>query len=306
VLSAFDSPPLTPTLLDADRIGHTRRVYDRLQVPLPLVSRRRLKFAVQRLLLNTMGRLSNGVRVGWQTGFDSGQSLDHVYRNAPEGTTFLGRWIDRSYLNSPGWRGIRQRKIHVQQLLDEAIGRLKEQGRPIRILDIAAGPGRYVLDTIARHRDRGIDISATLCDRDRGGLAAGQKLAESMGITSATYRENDAFNGDAIASIEPRPTIAIVSGLYELFPANAPIRESLRGLAEVVEPGGLLVYTDQPWHPQQEMIARVLPNRDGDPWVMRCRSQAEMDQLVAAAGFEKIRMLIDDEGIFSVALAVKR
>jgi hypothetical protein len=74
----------------------------------------------------------------------------------------------------------------------------------------------------------------------------------------------------------------------------------------VVEPGGLLVYTDQPWHPQQEMTARVLPNRDGDPWVMRCRSQAEMDQLVAAAGFEKIRMLIDDEGIFSVALAVKR
>jgi hypothetical protein len=39
---------------------------------------------------------------------------------------------------------------------------------------------------------------------------------------------------------------------------------------------------------------------------MRCRTQVEMDQLVAAAGFEKLRMLVDDEGIFSVALAVKR
>ena len=28
-------------------------------------------------------------------------------------------------------------------------------------------------------------------------------------------------------------------------------------------PGSCLVYTGQPWHPQLEMIARVLINRDG-------------------------------------------
>jgi hypothetical protein len=31
-----------------------------------------------------------------------------------------------------------------------------------------------------------------------------------------------------------------------------------------------------------------------------------MDQLVAAAGFKKQRQLIDDDGIFSVSLAVKQ
>ena len=36
------------------------------------------------------------------------------------------------------------------------------------------------------------------------------------------------------------------------------------------------------------MIARGLTNRDGKPWVMRRRTQAEMDELVRAAGFEKI------------------
>lgn len=294
-----------PRLLDADRTGYTRRVYDELQCPQPRLSLRRLNFAAQSWFLNTMGRLSKGVRIGWQTGFDSGESLDHVYRNTPEGTTPLGRWIDRVYLDAPGWRGIRQRKVHMQEMLDDAIEMLYSQGKPIRILDIAAGPGRYVLDTIARHRERGVEIFATLCDRDLGGLAAGRALAESMGIRTATYRESDAFDGDAIASIEPRPNIAIVSGLYELFPQNAPLVESLRGLAGV-DPGSVLIYTNQPWHPQQEMIGRVLPNRDGEPWVMRCRTQAEMDQLVAAAGFEKSRMLIDDQGIFSVSLAVKR
>jgi hypothetical protein len=36
---------------------------------------------------------------------------------------------------------------------------------------------------------------------------------------------------------------------------------------------------------------------------MRRRTQAEMDQLVEAAGFEKIDQLTDDSGIFTVSLA---
>ena len=36
---------------------------------------------------------------------------------------------------------------------------------------------------------------------------------------------------------------------------------------------------------------------------MRRRTQAEMDQLVTAAGFRKIEQRIDEWGIFTVALA---
>ena len=82
------------------------------------------------------------------------------------------------------------------------------------------------------------------------------------------------------------------------------MRASLSGIARAVEPGGYLIYTNQPWHPQQEMIARVLTShRGGDAWVMRCRGQAEMDALVRDAGFEKIVTEIDDEGIFSASMA---
>ena len=89
-----------------------------------------------------------------------------------------------------------------------------------------------------------------------------------------------------------------------MFPDNALIRDSLAGLADAIEPGGYLVYTGQPWHPQLEMIARVLPShRDHKPWVMRRRTQGEMDQLVEAAGFRKIGQAIDEWGIFTVSLA---
>ena len=53
--------------------------------------------------------------------------------------------------------------------------------------------------------------------------------------------------------------------------------------------GGSLIYTNQPWHPQLELIARGLCDWEGKPWVMRRRTQAEMDDLVRAAGFEKTR-----------------
>jgi Putative methyltransferase len=73
-----------------------------------------------------------------------------------------------------------------------------------------------------------------------------------------------------------------------------------------VADGGFLVYTGQPWHPQLEMIARALTShRQGQAWVMRRRTQAEMDQLVQAAGFRKIAQRIDPWGIFTVSLAVR-
>ena len=96
----------------------------------------------------------------------------------------------------------------------------------------------------------------------------------------------------------------MVSGLYELFPANVQVRESLAGLAQAADTGAYLVYTGQPWHPQLEMIAKALTShREGQPWIMRRRTQLELDQLVEAAGFRKIDQLTDDWGIFTVSLA---
>jgi hypothetical protein len=82
------------------------------------------------------------------------------------------------------------------------------------------------------------------------------------------------------------------------------VRASLAGIYAAIAEGGLLVYTGQPWHPQLELIARALTShRGGQAWVMRRRTQAEMDALVEAAGFRKIGQRIDEWGIFTVSLA---
>ena len=133
----------------------------------------------------------------------------------------------------------------------------------------------------------------------------GSALIESMGAGDiARFEQGDAFDRESLAAISPRPTLAIVSGLYELFPDNEAVAASLAGIADAVAPGGYLVYTGQPWHPQLEFIARALTShRGGAAWVMRRRTQVEMDQLVERAGFRKIEQRIDRWGIFTVSLA---
>ncbi len=290
-------------LRDADKTGYTKAEFDRLSAPLPPLSAKRLQFAAMRGVMQSIGRLSRGVRIGWRHGFDSGPSLDYVYENRARGWTPLGRLLDRLYLDTIGWATIRRRKIHLEQLLEATIAK-HFHDRPVHIVDIAAGPGRYLLDTICKLGAQ--KISAELRDRDPHGLAAGRELARQMGIESVRYVEGDAFDPQSIAGMTPRPDIVVVSGLYELFSDNDMILRSLRALAAVMNDGGFLLYTNQPWHPQIELIARVLTNREGKPWLMRRRTQAEIDELVDSAGFAKQEMQVDEHGIFTVSLARRR
>jgi len=172
ILEAFDRDGPRPPLLDADRHGYTRNEYDRLMEPLPWHSPSRLYLRLQRLAMQTLGRLSRGVSLGWQTGFDSGRTLDYVYENRPQGALLLGKWIDRSYLNSLGWLGIRQRRANLEKLLREAIDRVRAKGQPVRLVDVAAGPGRYILETLGRLA--GDDFSALLRDNVQANLDAGR------------------------------------------------------------------------------------------------------------------------------------
>jgi SAM-dependent methyltransferase len=172
---------------------------------------------------------------------------------------------------------------------------------PVRIVDVAAGHGRYVMDAISL-------AGATpdyllLRDFDPANVEAGQRLMAEKGIRGR-FEQGDAFNRASLLALDPKPTIGIVSGLFELFPGNDPVRETLAGLAGAIPPGGCLIYTGQPWHPQLEFIARTLSShRRGEPWAMRRRTQEELDELVRAAGFRKVEQRIDPGGLFTVTLA---
>ena len=171
----FRDPAPLPALLQADRGGFTKTEYDLLAAPRPLSPWVGVKVAMA-----TLGRLSQGIRLGWERGFDSGETLDYVYANRPQGKTALGVLLDRAYLGSVGWRGIRQRKVHLEALLCQALAEFHHQGREVHIVDIAAGVGRYVLETLKAMPH--VRATALLRDYKEANLEAGRRLAQELGV----------------------------------------------------------------------------------------------------------------------------
>ncbi len=301
----YDAPDTALSLLESDQRGPTRDEEIRNRQPLPAVSLKNLQYAFTRLSMRTLGRSAEGIRLGLATGFDSGAMLDYVYRNQARGTPPLGRLIDRNYLDAIGWRGVRIRKSHLEQAIGYAAGQLRAAGHPLHIVDIAAGHGRYVVDAIRQLP--AMPDSVLLRDYSDANVQAGTTLLVQAGLSGvARFSVGDAFAESDLAAISPAPTLAIASGIYELFPDNARVLSSLRGLARTMQKSSYLIYTGQPWHPQLEFIARTLTShRDGRAWVMRRRTQQELDQLVQHSGFVKVEQWIDAWGIFTVSAAMR-
>lgn len=303
ILERFAEPRHQVDLSQSHRRGPSRVEADQLAMPLSLCSARGLYWALTRFSIKLGGYLADGVKLGHQRGFDSGSMLDYVYRDQASGISPLGRCIDRQFLNAIGWRGIRQRKRHLEALLEQTASRLRAAGQPVRILDIAAGQGRYLLDAASRIAPDALHLR----DYSEINRREGERLIQQRDLTEiARFELGDAFDPAQLAQIDSQPTLVVVSGLYELFSDNDRVRASLAALNALLPSGGYLLYTNQPWHPQLELIARALTShRQGQAWVMRRRSQAEMDQLVELSGFGKVSQLIDEWGVFSVSLAQK-
>ena len=234
ILQNFAHPLDRASLLDADKLGATCAESESLAAPLPRNSLRDLYWRMTRASMGLGKNLSDGVKLGFDTGFDSGSTLDYVYRNKPAGKGGLGRMIDTNYLNSIGWRGIRQRKLNVEELLRLAMAKLRDDQREVRIVDIAAGHGRYILEALQGVSP--LPESILLRDYSDINVRDGGALIREKGLGDiAQFVKGDAFDRTDLAALDPKPTLAVVSGLYELFADNAMVGGSLAGLAEAVE-----------------------------------------------------------------------
>ncbi|PSK95403.1 putative methyltransferase [Murinocardiopsis flavida] len=255
------------------------------------------KWALTRLALRTIGTLSDGVRIGYRHGFDSGTMLDYVYRNEPGGRWGVGRLIDRVYLNAVGWRAIRARRALLTDVLRTEIERREDV---VRILDVAAGPGRYLQDLAADQPHRARILCRDLADH---GLRRGAAQAAERGLDNIRYEQGDAFDPAPAPFLDGPPDVIVVSGLYELILSEHRIQASMRRLRALLAPGGVLVFTTQEHHPQLDFIANVLPNRDGDPWVMECRPARTTEQWARDAGFTGTASTREEVGLFAVTRA---
>ncbi len=276
--------------------------YEELNRPLPIWHPKHIYYGAMKILLNSIGTLSDGISLGLKYGFDSGVMLEYVYRNKPHGRGFIGRTIDKLYLDSQGWQGIRQRGEILKNILRSAIQENQERDITSVLLDVACGGGRYDLEVLADFPPH--TYIATLRDYKLENVEKAQQLSYALGVKAKVERA-DAFNDRELDLVAPKPNIIIVSGLHEILPDNDLIAGHFHQLFRILEPGGKLIFTVQPYHPQLELIARVLPSHTGKPWIMRLRSLELSQSWAASAGFSNFQVTMDTFGIFGVVTCGK-
>ncbi len=241
-----------------------------------------------RVLMRTGGRLSDGIRLGYREGFNSGTMVDYVYANRAHGFTPLGRLVDRVMLDHSVWQGVRARRGLLIGQLDRAIGRRPGQ----RLLDVAAGPGSYLFELPVA----AADYYAGDIDADE--RARGIARARAQGRADIHFVEADAF--DPSTWPHRRFDILVASGFFDLLVELADVRRLLAAGTAGTEPGARWVLSVMSGHPDLRLLSDVLVDWDGEPWTAVTRSADEVIAEAEPFGWQALTVEHEPRGQFGV------
>ena len=262
-----------------------------------------LKFTLVKVFMKTIGQTSDGIRLCYKEGLTSGKMLDYIYRNQPSGRLIIGKSIDRSFLNDPGWEAVRSRRKNLEMLLVESIEKLRKEKRSVFLVDIASGPADYILSVL--DKVQGHDIQAFCQDYEARWVEEGKRKAEDRHIKNIRFQQGDAFNRPALLKITPRPNVIVSSGFYDWFTDDAKIIESMRIVFDMLEPGGYFVLSNQMAHPKLDFTQAVFTDFNHKPLQMTMRSKEKVSQWLEEIGFHIDQVLADDHEYYSVLKASK-
>ena len=268
-----------------------------LSRPLPMYSPKAWRYALAALTLRSLGRLSQGLRLAYDCGFDSGAIMNYIYENRPRGRTAIGRRLDRAFLDQVTCRAFRAVKGLVEEALTAYLD--ERQGRPTFVVDLAAGTGDYLLAALAARPQ----VAALLRDIDPEAVAQGAALARRWGLDGRVrYERGDALDGEGLLAVTPRPDLVVEIGLYGLIHDDEVLRRHLRQIRQGLTPDALL-FNVQTYNPQIEAIARLMRSRDGGRCLWRLRPLEQVIAWAQEAGFRDFRVRQDPFGIYGVVLA---
>ena len=233
-----------------------------------------MKYAVTRLMLTTVGRLSQGIRLGWRTGFDSGVMLEYIYENKPRGATALGTFIDQRFIAHPVWDGVRSRRKLLIAQLKEA---LEFYDHPV-IFDLAAGVGSYLF---ALPQNKATIIAG---DYEMESVLKGQAKAAQLGRTDIVFKKSNAFNEMELASHQA--DILVSSGFFDILVQEHEIHQVLQNGSAIATPGTRWVFTIQEHHPDLRLLKETMIDLHKQSWELTPRPAEQLVAWAEAYGWE--------------------
>lgn len=241
--------------------------------------------------------LSEGIKISYTYGFDSGMIMNYIYRNVPSGRFYIGKVLDRAFLNQVTCKAFRAiKEIQKNAIKDFLKGR---NGRPTFIVDLASGKADYVYDALNEVNGH---VHVLLRDIDEAVLSESKAIAEKLNLLDkVSYELGDALDLDSLKNIRPNPDLLIEVGLYGIIHDDELIRKHFFHLRDILNPEAIL-FNVQTYNPQIELIARTLLNQEGERCVWHLRPAEQVIGWAADAGFKDPKVTMDPYGIYAVIM----
>ena len=271
--------------------------FEELRKPLSEYGFKSLYYKLIQILLRTVGNLSEGIRIGFKHGFDSGNIMNYIYENQAHGSLFVGEILDRAFLDQKTCRAFRAIK-KIQK--DFILNYLAEKGdRETFIVDLASGKADYIYDVLL---ETDSNVRVLLRDINQNTLQQSKNTAKNLGLTeNIRFETRDALEIESLRRITPKPDLVIEVGLYGIIHDDEKIKNHLKSLKEILDPDALL-FNVQTYNDQIELIARSLINQDGGPCVWHLRESEQLISWAEDAGFKNPEIVMDPYDIYAVIM----
>ena len=187
-----------------------------------------------------LARYSEGLHLAVGYGLRSGRVYEYACRNEPQGSGALGRFIDRTFLRSSAWDGLRQRVKTTKALVAEVLAQRRAAQQSTMILDIASGPARY-LSELARE-ECGDELIIAALDRDPREVVFGRELAAAEGLPNFTFAVGDATDHSSYLTSRD-PDIILAVGVFARLQHDAAVRTVMQLSFAHLSPGGCFICT---------------------------------------------------------------
>lgn len=251
-----------------------------------------MKYFILKIFLKTIGQLSEGVRLGWRTGFDSGVMLEYIYENKPRGFGPIGRFLDKMYISNEVWDGVRSRREFLIKQIKEAVTSFEKP----QIYDLAAGMGSYLF----------------FVDKDKAIITAGDFEAEAVEKGNAKVSEakrndikfvvHNAFNKESFAV--KQADILVSSGFFDILVKDEEIKTVLKNGSEITKQGSKWIFTIQEHHPDLEMIKKSMIDLHKGEWDLVPRKAELLVDWAKEYGWELVKL--ERNEFFAVGTMVKK
>lgn len=212
---------------------------------------------------------------------------------------FLGRLEDFWLKNTTNVWAVRNRLALVKAELEMAIKQQASEHTEVRVLEVAAGSARALIEVMAKLRAEGIIVVALLLDKDPEALDYAKNLAEEWGVAEQIKLTRSTVAFLQKVAKEFQPHIIEMVGFHDYLNEDKANRLN-EWIYRALPPEGIYINANVMPNPEQAFIHRVY----GWP-AMQYRTPEELAEVMAGEGFESCRLVIEPLEVHCLAIGRK-